>query len=232
MVVLIAILTPSLMAAHETARRIRCAAHIQQLGYGIHMYSDDRSGRLPPIEYRGATVSFRPPVHQNAAPLPAWSNDSMMARFEALRPGERYTPGGAAFTWDGLGILFAQQYIGHPAAFYCPSHHGRHHFSVYQHRWSTEPGAIICNYQYRVPPASPYLSDLQPWVTILADGMATKPDYNHRVGNNYLRTDASVGWYSDETGELYESLPDDPDLTPPTPGNGPNWRYLDQPVRD
>lgn len=226
MVVLIAILTPSLMAAHETARRIRCAAHVQQIGYGIHMYADDNRGRLPRIEYRGPTPSLRPPA---GPPAPSWSTDTMLVRYESLAPGHRPAPGGMHATWDGLGVLFDEEYIGHPAALYCPSHHGKHDYSVYQSAWFQPSGPIVSNYQYRVPPTSPFLADLNSWTTIMADGMATKSDYNHRIGNNFLRTDASVAWYSDEDGSLFSTLPDDPSVVTQPSSGGDKWKHLDQP---
>lgn len=229
MVVLIAILTPSLMSAHEAARRVRCAAHIQQVGYAIHMYADDMQDRLPPADYRPDNEATS---NSDRTPTPPWSNDTIMVRFESLTPGSRPIPGGASVTWDGLGILFAQQYVGNQAALYCPSHHGRHDYSQYKEEWVESYGPIACNYQYRVPPASPFLSELNSWVAIMADGMATKTDYNHRIGNNYLRIDSSVAWYADDDGSLLRSLPDDPETAVHQNGNGENWHYLDQPFKD
>lgn len=228
MVVLIAILTPSLMSAHEAARRVRCAAHIQQLGYAIHMYADDMNGRLPPADYRPPNSDDRTSAN-NQPPTPPWSNDTIKVRFESLTPGSRPIPGGAAITWDGLGILYINQYVSNPTALYCPSHHGKHDYSNYKNEWVDQFGPITCNYQYRVPPASPFLAELNSWVAIMADGMATKSDYNHRIGNNYLRIDSSVAWYSDDDGSLFRSLPDDLETAVHENGNGQNWHYLDQP---
>ncbi len=230
MVVLISILTPSLMSAHEAARRVRCAAHVQQVGYAIHMYAGDMNDRLPPIEYRPANTQARPTTFGPVTPT--WSNDTILARYESLTPGSAPVHGGTAVTWDGLGRLVHEQYLGHQGALYCPSHHGKHDYSVYKHAWIEGAGEIGSNYQYRVPPGSPFLSELNSWVTIMADGMDTKSDYNHRIGNNYLRVDASVAWYSDDDGSLFSTLPDDPETVVHSSGNGQNWQFLDQPFKD
>ncbi len=226
MVVLIAILSPSLMAAHEAARRIRCAAHMQQVGYAIQMYTDDMQGWLPPTRYKAET---RTTGSNRSSSGPGWANDTIMVRFESLTPGAPWTAGGMAVTWDGLGILFDLDYLRSPQAFYCPSHHGEHNYSVYKQDWVDSRGEIACNYQYRVPKKSAFLADLDVWVTILADGMETKLDYNHRIGNNFLRTDGGVSWYADDDGSLMRSLPDSRPRTGRTSGvEDSTWRYMEQ----
>ncbi len=227
MVVLIALLSPSLMAAHESARRIRCAVHMQQIGYAIHMYTDDMRGMLPPAQYKAEPRTST--SNRTAATPSPWANDTIMVRFEALTPGAERTEGGMAVTWDGLGVLFDLEYLKSPQAFYCPSHHGNHGYSVYKQDWVDLRGEIASNYQYRVPAQSAYLADLDIWMAILADGMETKLDYNHRIGNNYLRIDGGVSWYLDDDGSVFKSLPDDDQAQTPTRVNDSTWRAMEQP---
>lgn len=133
--------------------------------------------------------------------------------------------GPTRMVWDGLGALRTANYLNHPEVFYCKSHHGRHNYRDYSSNWSSADGAIAANYQYRVP-QDPYLSTLAPKFVLIADGMATKSDYNHIVGNNYLRADMSVAWFADITGELYESLPEEASAVA-TGGNGRGWNVID-----
>lgn len=233
MVVLISILAPSMMNAQESARRVRCASNVRQLGLALQMYSDDSHERLPDAKYGPPVVGSTPRANsRTSATSTTWSGDTMYVRVAIpVAPTARQasaTGGGASvpkrLVWDGLGALKTGNYLNHPEVFYCPSHHGRHNYRDYSTKWSKDDGEIAANYQYRVP-EDPYLPKLQPKFVLVADGMATKSDYNHIVGNNYLRADMSVAWFADLTGELYDSLPEDTSVA--VGGNGRGWNVID-----
>lgn len=231
MVVLISILAPSLMHAQESARRVRCASNIRQIGITLQLYTDDFRGRLPDAKYSTSIASNTPAQSPRSNSDSTWVGDTMFARVErdATGAARANAVNGRESVWDGLGILRQTGYLTHPDVFYCPSHHGRHPYREYAKRWLNDPGAIAANYQYRIPAEGPYLKDISPLVTLVADGMATQQDYNHIVGNNYLRADLSVAWFADIGGALLRSLPDEnAPVAGPGGAGGGGWRILDQ----
>ncbi|MDX2115106.1 MAG: type II secretion system protein [Planctomycetota bacterium] len=231
MVVLLSILTPALMKAQESARRVRCGSNVRQFGIAIQAYTNDYRDQLPPALFAEPPLppasSSQPNAGNGAAQnRPAASGnepqehddtesatdgtDTIFLRYAPLEPGD------SSPLWDGLGILFGDGYLNHPGVFYCPSHHGDHEYEMYVPEWTGGRGLIASNYQYRVPAKSRYLSELHPETPLAADGMRTRSDYNHISGNNMLRADLVVTWFADVTGELYQSLPE----APPSYGAG------------
>ncbi len=113
--------------------------------------------------------------------------------------------------WDGLGILWSNEYLSTGQVFYCPSHTGDHPFSAYAARWGGAEGEIFGNIQYRYRSPSSRLGPVSlysaPGMAVLCDGLRTRDDFNHRVGSNVMRNDLSVLWYSDPTGQVLATLP-------------------------
>src|SRR5262249_55750543 len=97
--------------------------------------------------------------------------------------------------------------------FYCPSHSGGTTYDAYKNQWAQGEGTIRCNYQYRGcgPSKTGYtllLSRIDPSsVALVADGLRTQADFNHRIGGNVLRADLSVFWYRDSAGHILSALP-------------------------
>lgn len=187
--VLLAILSPALQSVRETTRRVICSSNQRQIGLGIAMYSDSNRERMPHslnLAKHAADAAARP--------------QAMIQ----LRIGD--------FTgWDGLGLLYSQNYLDASGVFYCPSHHGVHGSNVYASAWSSGMGHIFGNYHYRGDITSVNLISpgaQVPRTALLADGMATRQDFNHTIGTNILRTDLSVHWYLDAGGAIYWSLAD------------------------
>lgn len=233
MVILMAILAPALKMAQESARRVVCIQNMHQIALGVELYVHDNRDHLPPSLFneqpatagmnRGAgggqaQSSSQPPTNQNTDDD---GSDTMFLRYRSLNAmtGEPM--------WDGLGLLIGENYLNHPRVFYCPSHHGEHPFSTYANEWVGGLGLIASNYQYRIPPESSYLSDLDRRTAIVADGMRTRADYNHVIGNNFMRADLSVGWYSDTDGVVLSSLPDTVTISTSGPGRHNPWQTLD-----
>lgn len=186
MSLLIAILLPSLSSATEQARRVRCSTQVRQVGLALQMYTFDNKDELPPSVYESGLTS------------PGHADQMIYVRIAGQPDG--------APQWDGLGILHALNYLNHPGVFYCPSHHGSHEYGVYAAAWTGQTNdAIAGNLHYRVPPTRS-LSELSSYATLVADGMRRRSDYNHEIGNNYLKADLSVGWYYDRNALLASNL--------------------------
>lgn len=185
--ILIGLLMPTIWSVRETARRVICGSNIRQLGIGIALYADDHEDRLPSTQFVGdnkAQEMLRVRVEKGA---------------DAVNNSD----------WDGLGWLY-EAYLPESHVFYCPSHTGGNTFEVFSDRWANKYGRIICNYQFRGmgPNKETRLSLIDPNSSALvADGLRTRADFNHRVGGNVLRADLSVFWYRDSGGHLMSVLP-------------------------
>ncbi|MBL0927561.1 MAG: type II secretion system protein [Phycisphaerales bacterium] len=220
--VLMAILLPSLSAAQEAARRIKCASNMRQVGMSTQMYAYDNRDRVPPSVFENSDAGKRAPEEMIFARVSSGQRTTMRA------------VGGAA--WDGLGILAAKEYVTQPEIFYCPSHKGAHTWTRYAGAWKTPMDeAIASNFHYRIPGNTRQLSKMTPYTTLVADGMRTQDDYNHVVGNNMLKADMSVSWFSDSRrliwsslrGELIPGMSEDP-----VPGFDRLWDVLDSDGND
>lgn len=193
LVVLIAILLPSLAGARLAAQKVVCASNVRQIGLATQLYADDYRGMLPPSIFaaRGAQSVFPDAAMMMAVRMVGRSN------------------------WDGLGLLYVKEYLNAPGAFYCPAHTGESPSSAFANQWSGANGIILSNYQYRggidnvlrLDPGPVPGNAASSTMAIVTDGLATRADFNHRVGANTLRVDLSVVWFSDPSGSLAASLP-------------------------
>jgi len=213
MSVLMSLLLPTLQRVRETAFRVKCKGHLEQLGLAVNMYADDYLSHLPPAD---DGVSDRYKYSRQVPDLPLDQNqnkglvaDTMTAMVGVEEKNKSATDPMTTYKWQGLGLLYSTQYLSHPVACYCPSHHGNHPFDRYKAQWRNGNGNIVTNYQYRIPGTSSIRFELPPRTTIVTDGMMSKLDYNHIQGSNTLRVDGSVGWFEDYDASLYNSLPDD-----------------------
>ncbi|MFG0328645.1 MAG: type II secretion system protein [Phycisphaerales bacterium] len=207
--VLLALLTPGFARIRESARQVICANNLRQVGIALAEYVDDKPrsrGRLPVTAF-------------GYAPNPK-PTEMMLVRF-----GSDY---GAA--WDGIGILYNLGYINSAETYYCPSNTGEHSLARYEEEWSSGATSgmldpIYSNYHYRgyVRNVGPIFEkrfdslrriqsrDLPQGLSIVSDGLRTRSDYSHVVGNNTLYLDLSVSWYDDPEMRIYGLLPDVPD---------------------
>lgn len=178
--ILIAILTPTLTKVQETSRRVVCASNLRQAGLALQMYADDWRGLLPPSAFlRGDQGETAEMMTLRLPPE---------ARTRVTREG-----------WDGIGLLYAAEYLPAAGVYYCPSHHGDHPFHAYEAQWHGGAGEIVGNYQFRGEDVDGRraLYAIHAESAITADGMRTQDDYNHDTGINVLRAGLHVAWLDD-----------------------------------
>ncbi len=231
--ILVGLLVPTLGRVHETSRRVVCQSNVRQVGLGLIMYADDFKGLLPSSRFVQPSTQSRD------------SSSNAPQRTVTLRVPEDEQQRGRS-SWDGLGLLFQAEYLPASKVFYCPSHWGENPYSRYSLQWSQSGGEIICNYHYRgegpTKPGSgsaPYgqtttaLFLIDPaQSSLIADGMETRSDYNHRVGVNFFRADLTVHWFDDANDELVDLLPDSKNDDDASQNVMQAWRLFDSAAND
>lgn len=185
--VLIGILLPTLSGVREATRKVVCSSNIRQHGLGHAMYADDHQGEFPSSKYLPKGGNPRDLAPQN----------TIIARRDVPDPAAEYA-------WDGLGVLFDQEYLNAPQVFYCPSHRGNYPMAANIGLWSEGAGKIVTNFQYR---GDLVLGPPSLGLALVSDGLATRDDFSHTVGANVLRFDYSVNWVPDVGGAILSSLP-------------------------
>jgi competence protein ComGC len=204
--VLIAIMLPSLAGVRETAHQVVCRSNVRQLGFGLEMYAEANKQYIP------RTITFL----ENGSDL---SFQTMTLRFA---PGDPEFVNVLEEQWDGLGLLFSEEYLPAQKLFYCPSHRGDHRYTQYGESWASDEGEIVGNFQFRgrgptgrAGAMTFRLNQIAPYAALVVDGLRTQSDFNHQIGANVLRADLSVSWFVDQDRSISDSLPKD--LEPPTP---------------
>ena len=205
-VVLMAILLPSLNAVKETSRRLVCRSNVRQMGFGVEMFADDRNDRIP----------TRLKSAEGISDVEFGEEESVMrygANVATRSPGQPQKKS----VWVGLGELYVHQYLPVAEIFYCPSQRGEKRFSTFADDWKKPEGTLISNYSYRGE--GPYgiarLSQVQPRrAALVADGVWADGDTNHHdEGLNLLRADLSVSWFTGIPAAV-SAIQGDKDTTP------------------
>ena len=80
-VLLIAILLPTLKAARERANRIKCASNLRQIGIGLRYYAMDNKGRYPRSRYQPLEGTS----HFESSPWVLSPNDITAPLFQLIR---------------------------------------------------------------------------------------------------------------------------------------------------
>lgn len=202
--VLIAILMPSISRVRESAQRVVCGSNLRQIGLAVHMYAEDSHDYLP-------DSVFLPEAHARS------SGEGSLGSMDIIRTVADAELGITRGDWDGLGLLFEQEYLPVPKVFYCPSHSGSHGFDRYESVWADDRGEIVSNYQFRGtgPDGARRLMAIGSSASIVSDMLRSYEDLNHLGGFNVLKAGLSVGWVEDQgeqiSGILLRSQGDDGD---------------------
>lgn len=217
--VLIAILLPSIAMVRESARRVVCGSNLRQLGLGLHMYAEDSGDYLP------ASVFLPPQPPSRTRSDPTGSPelmDTVRTRDSDFSP----RPWGQ---WDGLGLLFSQDYVAAPKVFYCPSHTGNHGFDLYEDAWSASSGEIVSNYQFRGagPLGFRRLYQIQSRAALVTDMLRSYEDLNHPSGFNVMQAGLAVSWFDDANDQIAGILLRSDDGGPNSAQVSDAWAQLD-----
>jgi len=197
--VLIAILLPAISNVRESARKVVCGSNLRQLGMGVSIYAQDHNDRLP------GSVFLPLPPRSNA------SSYSSPERMDTVRLSDEEFPELGSKRWDGIGTLFADEYITASSIFYCPSHHGNF---VYDEntiaQWNQHDGQeeIIANYLYRGlgPDGYRVLYKIESSAAIVTDSLHSYEDLNHEGGFNILQAGLAVNWFNDIGDQIAQDI--------------------------
>lgn len=169
------------------------------------MYAEANSDSIPRT---GTIYQLNGPGNQ--------SYETLTLRFGAVQAPIQGLSG-----WDGLGLLYLNEYTAAPKVFYCPSHSGTHPYRAFADAWATDSTTIAGNYQYRGQGSTGRKNASGQWImatridrivpscSIVADGLRSQSEFNHKVGANVMRADVSVTWFNDSTRSVSSGLAKD-----------------------
>lgn len=223
--VLVAFMLPTLAMAREAANRIKCASNLRQVGVGLQMFVFDNRSRLPSTTFIDPNQPNDHEIHETvhlrlSADMIQQRSSTTARRSTTIRPT-------TTDRWDGLGWIYARDYISDARIFYCPSHEGSHDYERYLPQWQGASGAIVGNYQYRIPDGQLFFAQITPEKTLVADAMRSQEEYNHGNGNNMLKADMSVMWFDDRAGLIFAALAANPDAPGAAQGVAYAWSLMD-----
>lgn len=191
--ILIGLLLPSIAKINEATRRVMCRSNMRQVSIGVSMYAQDNFQFLPRSQFVSNVGSGR-------------AASTTTVRLD--ESGGTRAP--KASDYDGLGLLFAREYLLAPKIFYCPSHKGANPFSKFAAQWAGRPGSIITNYQFRGSMADGTrllnVSGDASSGALISDALTGVQDFSHAYGLNVMRGDLSVTWLPDNDKRIVNMI--------------------------
>jgi len=190
--ILIALLLPAVSKVRESTRKVICGSNMRQIGMAISVYTQDHKERLP-----GSV--FLPQSRYNDLVIPS------PERMDAVRLTKSEFPEMGSDLWDGIGLLYRDEYITAASIYYCPSHKGNFRYEDVADAWIELNGReeIIANYLYRGmgPSGMRVLYNINPTASLVTDTLRSYEDLNHEGGFNILQAGLAVNWLND-VGDL------------------------------
>lgn len=195
--VLIALMFPAISLVRESTRKVVCGSNLRQIGLGVSLFSQDNRDVLP-------DSVFLPEWSRQASS--SWSPD----RMDTVLLSNSEFPGRVRERWDGMGLLFRDEYISAPNIFYCPSHRGNFAFIEAEDEWGNLQvvDEIIVNYLYRGmgPNSQRVLYNIDSTAALVTDTLRSYEDLNHADGFNVLQAGLAVDWYEDIGSQIANDL--------------------------
>lgn len=195
--ILIAILLPTVGKVRESAQKVICGSNMRQIGMGVSIYTQDNKERLP-------DSVFLPVSRSNAASY------AELHRMDTLRLADEEFPEMYGDLWDGLGLLYRDEYITASNIFYCPSHHGNFLFEDAAEDWNRLDGTseIIVNYLFRGmgPDGRRVLYSIDPTAALVTDTLRSYEDLNHQGGFNILQAGLAISWFDDVGDQIAQDI--------------------------
>ncbi|MBI1374323.1 MAG: prepilin-type N-terminal cleavage/methylation domain-containing protein [Phycisphaera sp.] len=220
-VLLLAILLPSMSRAREVSRRAVCAAQLHQLGVGQLEYASDNFN----------TWAFGSPSQMLTDRAGATNTPGVWSIWKKNLYNKGINDG-----WHGNGVLYHEKYLNDGRVFYCPS--WKHPYYEYlstdpdkngwpvnSDPWATGQDGVRQTYHYRntldkrsgFRGRPPHLNLDRGHIPVMADGFARttgSPDFwtipgvtNHHVeGYNVMFIDTSVVWRDDRDARIGDLL--------------------------
>ena len=195
--ILIAILLPTVGKVRESAQKVICGSNMRQIGMGVSIYTQDNKERLP-------DSVFLPISRSNAASFVE------LHRMDTIRLAAEEFPGMYGDLWDGLGLLYADEYITASNIFYCPSHRGNFLFEDAAEDWNRLDGTseITVNYLFRGmgPDGRRVLYNIDPTAALVTDTLRSYEDLNHQGGFNILQAGLAITWFDDVGDQIAQDI--------------------------
>lgn len=194
---LIGILLPAVAKVRESTHKVICGSNMRQLGMGVSIFSQDNKERLP-------NSIFLPPPRSNASTQP------LLHRMDTVWVNGEEFPSMRGDLWDGLGLLYRDDYVTAPGVYYCPSHKGNFLFEDAAEQWNELDQAteITVNYLFRGmgPDGSRVLYNIDSSAALVTDMLRSYNDLNHDGGFNILQAGLAVNWFDDIGDQIAQDI--------------------------
>lgn len=209
--ILLTLLSPVISEARHAAWRVVCANNVRQAGIGIALYAEDYRELLPPSVF--VTKEEKNAGANGFGGVTRYFTDTSPTETTTLRLGPVFTMNKKGYSkegWDGIGLLYGNDYIPVSGSYYCPAHNADQQYENYETAWRRPHGVIRGNYQYRGegPNKERRLNMVEPRTTaLLSDSLRQIDEWSHQSGVNVMTADLAIRWVIDDEEQIRSSIP-------------------------
>lgn len=199
--VLISVLMPALRKARDKAERVACLSNLRTIAQGVHIYTAESKGVLPPSQYKNGAWCYAFDMKNSMDPAAGAMGLGLLLETNVFTAGvaprifhcSNMDTSGTPYPSHSMDVGPGTNMWGAGASWFR----------------TTSTSRIINGYNYRAP--SYYnanglevmkLGRVRPDMLLVVD----LPDprfgrrHTHRDGYNFVRVDGSGQWYPDKTG--------------------------------